>query len=524
MSTSQPKTYLVQERLRVESIPVNPIRWLRRIFSITDEELRAKCGLDGYFFIRMIRALLIIFVPLMIIIVPILLPVNYSGNEFGNTYFVAGHNVTGDVSGLDTLSWQNIAPTQTRKYWAHLVCAILAVAWTCWRIYCEKVSFIEVRQQFLTAPEQRIKASARTVLVTNIPSEYRSKEALESLYDVFVDNDDHSRLTVWVNRDYKPLRTLAASRSKLRHALEKEELKILREVNKHSEGAPTEPEDNTLKSSESTATGNDGAALEHNVAEAFEADCRDDKQLWRQSLKSTPSITLIEDASGNWTPTASWKFWVSGNKKEVPKIAWLRSEIARLTVQIEDLLQKLDDDETFPRQNSAFVQFDRQMAAHMACSLVSHHKFGRMNPRYLGVAPHEIVWPNMGVTSLWRLVRTFIALFLFVVMLVLWGIVATFLGILSQLDTLRVSVPWLQWLKPCPTWVISLISGTLCPLHSIGRLASLLCSYSFAMDELKTNFARPGCLHSPGLVDSAYCTRTHAQARRACWSPYAEQA
>merc|ERR1712232_55740 len=30
----QPKTYLVQKRLRVEAIPVSPLKWLRRIFSI----------------------------------------------------------------------------------------------------------------------------------------------------------------------------------------------------------------------------------------------------------------------------------------------------------------------------------------------------------------------------------------------------------------------------------------------------------------------------------------------------------
>lgn len=45
------------------------------------------------------------------------------------------------------------------------------------------------------------------------------------------------------------------------------------------------------------------------------------------------------------------------------------------------------------------------MAAHMACSLVSHNKAGRMSPRFLEVAPHEIIWPNMGVTSLGRFIR-----------------------------------------------------------------------------------------------------------------------
>lgn len=47
----QPKTYLVQDRLRVEAVPVNPLNWFRRIVSIRDDELMLKCGLDGYVFL-----------------------------------------------------------------------------------------------------------------------------------------------------------------------------------------------------------------------------------------------------------------------------------------------------------------------------------------------------------------------------------------------------------------------------------------------------------------------------------------
>lgn len=192
-----------------------------------------KCGLDGYFFIRLLRAILIIFVPLMAILVTVLLPINYNGGRGGKAYnSTDGELVHWNVTGLDTLSWQNVHPARTNRYWAHLVCAMMVISWTLYRMYREKVNFINVRQRFLTSPEHRLKASAKTVLITNIPSEYRSKEALEALYDVFVDNDDRSKLTVWVNRDYKTLRALVARRRNLRHALEKEELKIIRLVNK----------------------------------------------------------------------------------------------------------------------------------------------------------------------------------------------------------------------------------------------------------------------------------------------------
>ena len=465
---SQPKTYLVQDRLRVEAVPANVFTWLKRIINIEDEELKTKCGLDGYFFIRMMRAMMVIFVPLMAIIVTILLPINYNGGKGNNVFEVGGRPVASNVTGLDTLSWQNVAPTQTSRYWAHLVCAVLAISWTLWRMYREKLNFIDVRQRFLTSPEHRLKASAKTVLITNIPFEYRSKEALEALYDVFVDNDDRSRLTVWVNRDYGSLRALVARRRKLRHALEKEELRILRLVNKkyRKSGEVATSKRNAEKTSQESLVPGDGTEArtesdEQSISKAYASECHEESQLWHKYLKpSTASqVSLIQGKDGSWKPASSIKIWASGEKKQVPKIPWLRAEIARLTIQIEELLPNLDDEERFKKQNSAFIQFDRQMAAHMACSLVSHNKAGRMSPRYLEVAPHEIIWPNMNVTSLGRFIKTCIALVLFAAMLFLWGIPTTILAFMSQLATLRSSVSWLRWLQPWPTWVISLISG-----------------------------------------------------------------
>lgn len=473
---SQPKTYLVQDRLRVEAVPVNPLRWIRRIFAIKPEELQIKCGLDGYFFIRFIRAMLFIFVPLMVILVIILMPVNYHGGRNDRVFTINGRNQTYGVRGLDTLSWQNVAPTETDRYWAHLVCALLAIGWTLYRIYREKLHFTQVRHRFLTSPEHRLKASARTLLVTNIPKEYRSNEALEALFDVFVDNDDRSKLYVWVNRDYKTLRALVARRTKLRNALEKEELRILRAANKiyrrgeniRDELKPQRqvtPDSTAPEDSANDETDTNMKDAYQYISTAFEADCRGSEEVQKKKLKSTTQALVrsshrSNEADGSWKPAG---LLTRGSKTKVPKTAWLRSEVARLTVQIEELLPNLDDETRFPRQNSAFIQFERQLSAHMASALVSHNLPGRMTPRYIDVAPHEILWPNMGLTSLGRFVRSCIASLLFVGLLILWGIPATFLGLLSQLESLRYSAGYLAWLVPWPSWIISFLSGNLNP-------------------------------------------------------------
>lgn len=314
------------------------------------------------------------------------------------------------------------------------------------------------------------------VLITNIPNEYRSKEALEALYDVFVDNDDRSKLNVWINRDYKSLRALVARRRSLRHTLEKEELRILRLVNKKyrkcREAATNQTPEKVVRDSvvSDDELEPDAEKEEQSISSAFEIDCRKGTQLWLKYLKPTTAsqVSLVQDKDGKWRPASLFGFWKSGKKKKAPKIAWLQTEIARLTIQIDKLLPKLDDEKIFPKQNSAFIQFDRQMAAHMACSLVSHSKAGRMAPRFVEVAPHEILWPNMGVTSLGRFVRTCTAIVLFTAMLFLWAIPAISLGFLSQLGSLGYSVSWLRFLQKWPSYVIGLISGK-SPMHQTLR-------------------------------------------------------
>ena len=519
---SQPKTYLVQERLRVDAVPADPTKWIRRVFSIRDDELMLKCGLDGYFFIRFLRAIIIIFVPLMAILVTVLLPINYNGGKGNKSHLTTtGNHERWNVAGLDTLSWQNVDPAQTHRYWAHLVCAVIVVSWSLFRMYREKLNFIDVRQRFLTSPEHRLKASARTILVTNIPSEYRSKEALEALYDVFVDNDDRSKLTVWVNRDYKSLRSLVARRRGLRHALEKEELRILRLANKqYRKSRETSDTNQTMEKTIhdlpmlEDEQGVQPQQAEQIITRAFEQDCSEKTELWHRFLKpsTAPQISLIRGKSGNWQSVPFFKFWAAGERRRVSKIAWLRMEIARLTVGIDTLLTCLDDETQFKKQNSAFIQFDRQMAAHMACSLVSHNKAGRMSPRYLEVAPHEVLWPNMDVTSLGRLIRTCIALILFVAMLLLWAVPTSILGSLSQLGSLSYSVSWLSWLRHWPSWILGLISGESrldwsmeispsllrrLPFVRLEIRLSHLCRYLFP----KLTCVRPACVHLTGSTD-----------------------
>ncbi len=217
---SIPKTYLVPEREKTKPPPRGFLLWVKSIFTYKDREVISKCGLDGYFFLRYLQTLLVIFVPLACLILPILLPINYIGGIGSN--FATSSN-SSNVTGLDTVAWGNVSPAHTNRYWAHLVMAIVVVVWVCYVFFAELKVYIRVRQDYLTSPEHRLKASATTVLVGSIPKKWLTEKALMGLYDVFPGGIRN----IWINRNFDELLNKVHDRDAVRGQLELAETKLI---------------------------------------------------------------------------------------------------------------------------------------------------------------------------------------------------------------------------------------------------------------------------------------------------------
>jgi hypothetical protein len=193
---------------------------VQSIFTYRDREVISKCGLDAYFFLRYLQTLLVIFVPLACLILPILLPINYIGGV--GSGFATSSN-SGNVTGLDTVAWGNVSPSKTNRYWAHLVLAIVVVVWVCYVFFAELKVYIRVRQDYLTSPEHRLRASATTVLVSTIPKKWLTEKALMGLYDVFPGGIRN----IWINRNYDELSNKVHYRDTIRRQLELAETKLI---------------------------------------------------------------------------------------------------------------------------------------------------------------------------------------------------------------------------------------------------------------------------------------------------------
>ncbi|WYZ45286.1 hypothetical protein EsH8_VIII_000602 [Colletotrichum jinshuiense] len=247
----KPKTYLVPERERTETPPSTPWSLISTLINFSDREIIKKCGLDAYFFLRYLRTLLTIFIPIALVVIPILVPLNYSdgkghdlvkeetNNSTNNTtnarlrLFIRADNSNADASddipmGLDTLAWGNVGLKHTNRYWAHLILALLVIVWVCTVFFFELRVYIKVRQDYLTSAEHRLRASATTILVNSIPSKWLTEEALLGLFDVFPGQIRN----IWLNRDLTTLLEKIKLRESIHLRLEGAETDLVKAAKK----------------------------------------------------------------------------------------------------------------------------------------------------------------------------------------------------------------------------------------------------------------------------------------------------
>ncbi|KAF1849375.1 DUF221-domain-containing protein [Cucurbitaria berberidis CBS 394.84] len=204
------KTAFVPKAKRIAA-PVTAIESFKNVFTISDRELVRIAGVDGYLFLQYLQLLLRIFIPMALVILPILLPINRHGDVEG-------------VSGLDSFAWPNVGvPEKVNRLWAHLVVAVGVVLWVCFNFYLALRKFIRLRQTILTLPEHRIRASATTILVQSIPRKWLTVPALDALYDVFPGGIKD----IWINRNFDDLMEKVDKRTKIARKLESAETNLI---------------------------------------------------------------------------------------------------------------------------------------------------------------------------------------------------------------------------------------------------------------------------------------------------------
>jgi hypothetical protein len=464
----QPRTFLIPVKDRVKPPPSNPFRWLLMLWKMPDETALQKAGMDGYFFLRYLTMCLRIFCPMAILILPILLPVNAVGGKGTNLI----NNVHYNITGLDVLAWSNVSPEHTNRYWAHLILAVGVIAWVCFLFHHELMHYVVKRQEYLGSPSHRLKASSTTVLITDIPTELCTDEALMELYDDFPGGVRR----LWLNRNFEPIVAKDKLRKQFEGRLENAETNLIRQVikqhrKKQHRAGTANPLNTTTNIEEdvaqevrtNTRTGSDVMTTEPATQASCEGDLQHDlatKAAWTTYIK--PKQRAFMRISNPDRPIAC-KIPLIGRffALKVDTIYYCRRELARLNREIEI---EVDAADSCPQNGSAFIQFNTQKAAHIACQAIADPMPRRMAQRTVELSPADINWSALNHSWQNRALRLLLFVITFILVVFVFGIISFMTGILSKASALGGSTSWLHWINSLPGWLISFIQGTLPPV------------------------------------------------------------
>ncbi|KAM7218587.1 protein of unknown function DUF221 domain containing protein [Rhypophila decipiens] len=184
---------------------------------------------------------------------------------------------------------------------------------------------------------------------------------------------------------------------------------------------------------------------------------KEEKPEWEKWLKAkhrpTHRLPLFD-----WTP--SWLPGLPLINKKVDTIYWCRAELARLNLEIEEDQRH---PERYPIMNSAFIQFNNQVAAHMACQSVTHHVPKQMAPRTVEISPNDVIWDNMAIKWWDEWARSALVFGLVFLMIILWATPVAWTASLAQIDAVVEKAPWLGFLTENATVAkaVKAISGVL---------------------------------------------------------------
>jgi hypothetical protein len=193
----------------------------------------------------------------------------------------------------------------------------------------ESIYYINLRQAYAFSPAYANRLSSRTVLFTSVPTEYLSETKIRRMFG-------ESRVkNVWIATDVKELEEKVNDRSSAAMKLEGAEIKLIRAANEAR-----------LKSLKKGGSATEETAPQVDIPVDTEADDQSGSAAARWIKKSD-------------RPTHRTKFLIG---KKVDTIDWCRSEIERLTPEIEHLQARHRTGDA-KLVSAVFVEFYRQTEA-----------------------------------------------------------------------------------------------------------------------------------------------------------------
>lgn len=156
--------------------------------------------------------------------------------------------------------------------------------------------------------------------------------------------------------------------------------------------------------------------------------------------------------------------------QKVDTINFYHNQIKELN---ESITEKQQEAHNFSQCNSAFIEFNQQIAAHMAAQSLMHKKAMQMAPRTIGISPSDVIWENMNIRSFERMIRRFLSISATSAIIIFWAAPVIFVQAVANLDTLSKAIPFLSGIQNLGPTAVGIIQGIL-PAVALSILISLV--------------------------------------------------
>ncbi|KAJ6308410.1 hypothetical protein OIU76_018068 [Salix suchowensis] len=202
------------------------LNWMPQALKMTEAEIIDHAGLDSAVFLRIYTLGLKIFVPITILALLILIPVNVSS---GTLFFLRKELVMSDI---DKLSISNVRP-QSIRFFIHIALEYAFTTWICFMLYKEYDHVASMRLRFLASKRRR--AEQFTVVVRNVPH-VSGRSAVDSVEQFFQTNHPNTYLCQQAVYNANTFAKLVRKRDRLQNWLDYNQLKFER----HPDKRPTQ--------------------------------------------------------------------------------------------------------------------------------------------------------------------------------------------------------------------------------------------------------------------------------------------
>ncbi|KAI9375776.1 hypothetical protein BJX61DRAFT_493031 [Aspergillus egyptiacus] len=418
-----PRTYLgfMRESERTPPSGTGLFDWLLNMYKLPDTYVLQHHSMDAYLLLRFLKMVTVICFVGCLITWPILFPINATG---GN-----------GMQQLDMLSFSNVSDTKYARFFAHALVAWVFVGFVFFTITRENIFYITLRQAYSLSRAYATRLSSRTVLFTSVPDEYLNRDRIRRMF-----GEDKVK-NVWLTTDTAELADKVDERDAAAMKLEAAETNLIRTANAAR-----------LKQIKKGVTVEEGPITSETAADNDESG----------------------SVAARWVrpkdrPTHRLKPVIG---KKVDTINWARSEIARLSPEIEQLQAQHRAGEA-KLVSSVFVEFYNQADAQSAYQAVAHNLPLHMAPRYIGLEPTQIIWSNLRIKWWERIIRYTAACAFVGALVIFWAIPTAFVGSLSNIDSLTDKVPFLRFIDHVPGFIKGAITGLL-PTILMAVLMALL--------------------------------------------------